>query len=40
MKMLKETSLKITEVSTFLSIFFYLSEPQQSIYINGEEILC
>ena len=37
-----ETSLKITDISTFLSIFLFLSKTQQFIYIyiNGKEILC
>ena len=29
-----------TDVSTFLSICFFLSKPQQFIYFRGKEILC
>ena len=39
LKMLRETSLKITELITFLSIFFFLYELQRFIYISGKEVL-
>ena len=40
LKMLRETSLKITDVINFLSIFFFLYKLQRFIYINGKEVLC
>ena len=39
LKMLRETSLKITDIITFWA-YFFLSKLQQWIYINGKEILC